>query len=358
MSNPNKDKPRPVDALFGDSGSAALPNYIVEPAQPVTTVTPPTPDETTPDLPTLTEPPPASATPAARPLEPVEPVAAEPVSPPPAMVELAAPPPAPVRPPAPLLTAEPSIFSPEPILMSRTSTEDRFAQLSDRIDRLYSDVKLDLRDSKAATDFCFELLLQARQAVEDRNFARAEFFTQSVDAKLKRSERSMKAARGIGVWLLWLWELCAFALGGALIALTYIPSLTLFGLPVALEFIVLLRAMGWGMIGGVIGALYNLPWFVQFREYDPAYNMNYFARPIVGLLVGAMLFLVSQAGILAGNITLPGNVQLGPVFLYVVAALSGFKQEYVTEFFDSLLKIIFRVPQVPKGLKPPQAPTK
>ena len=38
---PNPPKSRPVDALFGDDNAPALPSYIVEPPQPVTTVAPP-----------------------------------------------------------------------------------------------------------------------------------------------------------------------------------------------------------------------------------------------------------------------------------------------------------------------------
>ena len=60
----------------------------------------------------------------------------------------------------------------------------------------------------------------------------------------------------------------------------------------------LLRAVGWGMIGGGFGGLFNLPWFIQFREYDPAYALNYLMRPFVGALLGAMLAMSS-----AGSLT-------------------------------------------------------
>jgi hypothetical protein len=308
MSNPAK--PRPVDALFGDSQAPALPNYIVELAQPVTTVAPPPLDAMPPSEPSVSS------------------VAVEPTAPPPPILE-------------------PDIPTPEPIFVPREQPRaygDRFTPLAERIERLYGEVKMDLQDSKVATDFCFGLLLQARQAVEARDYARAEFCIQSVDAKLKRSQRSMKGARSLGVIFLWLWELLALAVGGGLLALTYVMNLTLFGLPVALELVVLLRAVGWGIVGGVMGALYNLPWFIQFREYDPAYAMNYFARPFGGALLGAILFLVSQAGILAGNLVV-GDVKIGPIFLYVFVALAGFKQEYVGEFFDGVMRAIFRSPK-------------
>ena len=306
---PSPSRSRPVDALFGDDNAPALPNYIVEPAQPVTTVAPP----------------PLDAAPPSAPVIPAD------VAPPP---------------PAPPVFG-PDMPTPEPMIVPHAQPrtyDDRFAPLTERIERLYGEVKMDLLDSKVATDFCFGLLMQARQAVEARDYARAEFCIQSVDAKLKRSQRSMKAAFSFGVIFLTLWELIAVIVGGGLLALTYVVNLTLFGLPVVAELVVLLRALGWGMIGGGFGGLFNLPWFIQFREYDPAYALNYFMRPFVGALLGAVLFLVSQAGILAGNLVV-GDVKVGPIFLYVFAVLAGFKQEYVGEFLDGIMRAIFRPPK-------------
>ncbi len=310
---PNPSKPRPVDALFGDENAPALPNYIVEPAQPVTTVAPPPPDAA---------PPPSTAAQGAPDIPAATPAPAPP-------------------------SFGPDMPTPEPIIVPRAQPrdfEDRFAPLAERIERLYGEVKMDLHDSKVATDFCFGLLREARQAVDARDYARAEFCIQSVDAKLKRAQRSMKAAFSFGTIFLTLWELIMLAVGGGLVALTYVVNLTLFGLPVVAELLVLVRAVGWGMVGGGFGALFNLPWFIQFREYDPAYALNYFLRPFVGALLGAILFLVSQAGILAGNLVV-GDVKVGPIFLYVFAVLAGFKQEYVGEFFDGVMRAMFRAPK-------------
>jgi len=315
LNNPNNDaKRRPVDALFGDSHTASQSNYIVEPAKPATTITPPiieSDDEPQPSTPITAESP--------------------------TQVEL------PVVPP---------IDEPARLSLSTSASQDpRFVTLSFQIERLYDQVKTDLQDSPKVSAYCFDLLLQARRALELHDYARAEFFTQSTDAKLKRSALSVKASRRPIVFVVWAWEILAFVLGIGIIAVSFIPSLTLFNLPVATEFIVLLRALGAGMIGGVLGAMYNLPWFIQFREYDPAYNMHYFARPLLGLVIGAVLFLISQAGILAGNLII-GDFRVGPIFLYVFAVLAGFKQEYVTQFIDNLMKAVFRSPRPPSGLKP------
>ena len=221
-------------------------------------------------------------------------------------------------------------------------TEDpRFLTLSFQIERLYDQVKNDLRDSPKVTEYCFDLLLQARQAYEHRDYAHTEYFIQATDAKLKRAAKSVQAARHPILIGLWAWEIVAIVLGGGIVAISYITGLTLFGLPVNSDLLILLRALGWGMIGGVFGAITGLPRSIQSRDYDPASDMNYFAHPFIGLLIGAVLFVISEAGIIAGNIVI-GSVQVGPIFLYVFAALAGFKQEYVVEFFDGILKAIFR----------------
>jgi hypothetical protein len=151
-----------------------------------------------------------------------------------------------------------------------------------------------------------------------------------------------------------------------LIVATYTGALTFFGQPLAPEFVILARVVGWGGVGGVIGALYNMPWFFQYREYDPAYNASYFARPLQGLIIGGILFLVVEAGMMAGNVINPllgtstssGELPVGPWFLYAFAALAGFKQEYVYQFFDDVMRAIFRLPKLPEQFDVPTPPAK
>ncbi|MGE5264176.1 MAG: hypothetical protein ACM3S0_12415, partial [Acidobacteriota bacterium] len=213
---------------------------------------------------------------------------------------------------------------------------------------------------------CMRLLLQAREAYLNQDYASAEYYVEAAEAKLARSTRSAAEARSLKMWLLWIWQVGMLVGFTALIVITFIPALTLFGLTVAPEMITLLRALGWGGLGGVLGALYNLPWFIQHREYDPAYTSSYVVRPFLGALLGAILFLISQAGIIAGNAFIPAlpgtagpaEIPVGPIFLYLFAILAGFKQEYVLEFFDGVLRAIFRLPRLPDEFQLPPPPRK
>jgi len=229
------------------------------------------------------------------------------------------------------------------------------AYVSDMIRNMYEQVTIQLADSPTVSEFCMGVLLKAREAYQSGNFPLAEFYAESVDAKLKRSARSIHASTGVGVWLLWLWFFAMLGFGGFFIGITYLANLTLFGVIVMPELLISMRVIGWGVVGGVISAMYNMPRFVQFREYDPAYGMNYFARPLQGLLAGALIFLMSQTFLAATPRPNPGEVPQGPILVYVVAAFVGFGQQYVWEFFDSILRAIFRNPQS-SGLTPPRPP--
>jgi hypothetical protein len=233
--------------------------------------------------------------------------------------------------PPPLLDAAPVLAQPAPV-----------SAPPDRISQLYDEVNRQLGDSRIVANECLSLLLKAREAYTKQDFATAEFYAESTEARLKRSALSQRAARRPIVWLIWLWNLGMLAAGMLSVAVTYILNLTLFGLEVAPEAIVLMRAVSWGVIGSVLGALVSVMWAIRRREYDPANDIGYFARPLIGALLGGVLFVLSQAGIVAGNLVI-GNVKVGPVFLYVFAALAGFGQDTVLESLRDFLKTIFRV---------------
>ncbi len=347
-------KRRPVDILFGEGPTpASTGGYVVEQARPATTVSPPdtqdhpTAATVTPASVPESEPPPISPLPPSVP----EPIITAPPAAPTDTFAVKLPPDVPEI-PVPLSAPEAPAFasSPEPMTPSMrphaplfdVPTPKHAEELSERIEQLYEDVKLYLVTSRKATEYCMALLLQARQAHEKQDYAAVEFYTQAVDAKLKRGVRSKQACTQPVMWLLWLWELTTLVLSVMGIAIAYVPALTLFGLPVPAAGILLMRALAWGGVGGAIGAAFNLIRFVRSWEYDPAYTMNYFARPLIGAFLGAVFFLLSQAGLLAGTLILPGNQVGEPYFLYVFAVMGGFWQENVLDFLRELVKTIFR----------------
>lgn len=342
----NNVRPRAVDVLFGDAPQpqSAAPVLVVETAQPVESPPSPVPQSATPPAPVA----------APRPT---------PTRPPSVSPQYMPPPPRRTSPAAldALFGVSDTAPSPAPRLappsaaaISRDQSQYG-AYLSDMIRNMYEQVTIQLADSPTVSEYCMGVLLKAREAYQSGNLPLAEFYAESVDAKLKRSARSVQASSGMGVWLLWLWLFAMLAVGGFLIGVTYVSNLTFFGSLVMPELLIAMRVVGWGMVGGVISAMYNMPRFVQFREYDPAYGMNYFSRPLQGLLAGALIYLISQTFLAATPRPNPGEVPVGPFLVYIVAAFVGFGQQYVWEFFDSILRAIFRNPQT-SGLTPPRPP--
>lgn len=246
-----------------------------------------------------------------------------------------------------------------------TVDDERVKELRDRlikdIDSLYQKTIETVGDSPGVVAYCLDLLKKARLALltgsTAEDLSQAEFYIEEVRSKLSRSRDPIPAGEmlnvvGLLIWTVAFWVLC---LPLALLP-WFAPTgvISYWNLKIPVELIPLLATVGWGGTGGVIGALYNITWFVQMREYDPAYNLDYFLRPIKGFIAGGVMMLIFTAGIatLNGPQAALGadKASLSFALVYLGAALAGFKQEYVYEWFDSILKVFFRAPTTPKQL--------
>jgi hypothetical protein len=235
-------------------------------------------------------------------------------------------------------------------------------RLLKEIEELYQKTIVTVGDSPAVVAYCLDLLKKARLALltgsTAEDLSQAEFYVEEVRSKLSRSQDpippgEMLNVAGLLVWSVGFWILC--------LPLALLPwfaptgQIAMWNIKIPVEMIPLLATVGWGGTGGVIGTLYNMTWFVQMREYDPAYNLDYFLRPIKGFIAGGVMMLIFTAGIstLNGPQAALGSdkASLGFAMVYLGAALAGFKQEYVYEWFDSILKVFFRTPPAtPKQL--------
>ena len=240
--------------------------------------------------------------------------------------------------------------------------------LSDRLfketEDLYQKISATVNDSPAVAAYCLDLLKKARVDLLNGQTAgelsQAEYYIEEVRAKLGRSQDPIprgekRYVAAIILWSVVFWLLCLpLALLPWLAPTGALPN---WNIKLPIDVIPLLATVGWGGIGGVIGTLYNMTWFVKMREYDPAYNLDYLVRPIKGFIAGGVMMLIFTTGVA----TLSGpqapasadKASIGYALVYLFAALAGFKQEYVYEWFDSLLKIVFRTPPAtPRQLDP------
>jgi hypothetical protein len=352
--NSHSPRRRPVDVLFGEEielkpkpatadekdSAAQTPGYMVEAPRPVTVLRPPPPEFPS-DWRVVTPPEPVSVTDMPVETAPL----AEPVAPPPVPVMTELPRPEPIAeavtfttserqepslepkpapavempPPAPAVVP-PMVVAPPPLY-----GQTELVELSQFVDQLYQNVADETSDSAALNAECLGHLNVARTALEKGEYARAETAAEQVKTRLLRARTSRAGAAAAQTRVLFGWLVVAL-----------VGGLVLFLLPFAFRLvpavIPLLRGIGAGMVGGAAAMLWHLTRQIAAREYDPAFVLKYSASPLLGGVLGAVLYLLSLLGILAAPnaLGIPGE----PWLMYLFALGGGF---FSDRLFDVLL---------------------
>ncbi len=271
-----------------------------------------------------------------------------------------------VTPPGPGAEVKPGIPEPStsPATLSRDEilkriSADRFRELEKEIDELYNNVPSVLAGSKSTMDDALLALHDARALLwtSPERLVDAEYKVKYVRSMLERNRLSEGWGRTYGRRLLvyelgWLILFLAgflivqlgqgniaawvtFLIGSA--AAMYVAFLTPF-----------LVSLMWGGIGGVVGALYSLWWHVsEVQDFDRRYIMWYLVQPIMGFVLGGIVYLIIGSGFLALQGTVPSaketiGVQLFPA---LVAVLGGFRQKFVYELLERIIRVLTPTPQ-------------
>ncbi len=236
--------------------------------------------------------------------------------------------------------------------------EEWIQTLEAAIDEAYDEVRRQVGSNKNITTECYNKLLQARDIVLRRDvgqIAQAEYYVEEVRTRLKRAEDSEKAASRHQWWIL-LWGLFWFvAFASSLFVINqgsfwdYIAPTGLTNAIVDME--VFLATMVWGGIGGVVSVLYSLFKHVGQRDFDPHYKLSYLGKPVLGLILGATVYMVFNlvlrtVGILpAGLEGLEGvadtAVTVAPGVLYLISWASGFKENTIFELVERTMQRVF-----------------
>ena len=94
----------------------------------------------------------------------------------------------------------------------------------------------------------------------------------------------------------------------------------------------LLGSMVWGGLGGVLGGLYALVKHLSWeRDFDRQYLMWYLTRPVTGVLVGAVVYILLWVVLIA--LTGLASANASPLLFYFLAWLTGYQQDHLTGFF-------------------------
>jgi hypothetical protein len=103
-----------------------------------------------------------------------------------------------------------------------------------------------------------------------------------------------------------------------------------------------------GGVGGVSGILYSLYWHVSHkRDFHPQYVMYYLTQPILGFILGALIYFLTAAGFLVfdlstGRSTAESTLS-SPVVIALQVALgwfAGFRQRFVLEMVEKIMRRI------------------
>ena len=91
-----------------------------------------------------------------------------------------------------------------------------------------------------------------------------------------------------------------------------------------------LGSLLWGALGGVVGGLYSLIKHIsEDQDFDKQYALWYLAAPPIGMIVGAVVYMITGLGIF--SIT-GGQKVSQPILIYVLAWIAGFQQNVFTAY--------------------------
>jgi len=110
--------------------------------------------------------------------------------------------------------------------------------------------------------------------------------------------------------------------------------------------LVCLACAAWGGIGGVIDAFCSMHMHFSKQDFDTRFLPWYFLHPILGVSLGAVIFLILQAGLLTVSQTTlkEGETSsLGTTALPIAFAIfAGFRQNVALDFISRIIRTIFQ----------------
>lgn len=217
-----------------------------------------------------------------------------------------------------------------------------------KIDQLYKEISEEFTTPPDVAQKMLDMLREARQLMIDspEEFGNAEFRVMQVAAMMQRRRQSRLQARFLGPWIFMYLTFWLFLLTAGLLFNNHVTELVrLWGriLPDQVANVApMINTMLWGGIGGVVGGMYALWYHVADRQdFDKHYSMWYYVQPLMGLVLGAITFLILAGGflIVQVNIAAPNASAGARLIPYLVAVLAGFKQDFVYEQLERVVSI-------------------
>ncbi|HEY57307.1 MAG TPA: hypothetical protein G4O04_01985 [Anaerolineae bacterium] len=272
--------------------------------------------------------------------------------------------PGPVGPSQPPPLGEP--VPPSPEMVKQLVPLQRVQELWDRVDNLHQSVKKEISSLPLA-----RRLLDDLQAARNYLMAGLEYYEEAerllneVDYRVALARRVREWSYTIGVRLLFYELAWVVVLAVGMFFLPWViyrvgPSLgyspnAMAGPQSVLWLVVALKSVIWGGLGGVTGALYAL-WRHVAREqdFDKQYTMWYITNPIMGLALGAFVYLVIQAGLFSLTASAQQNIT-SAAMVFVLAWVTGFQQNVAYDMVRRILQL-FRIEEKPPAVETSGSP--
>jgi hypothetical protein len=228
--------------------------------------------------------------------------------------------------------------------------------LDREVDVLYDKVGTLLSGQRQEATVAFDILRRVRLILlkDPERYADAEYLVNQVRARTNQIEQSIAGGHTYGPKLfayqtIWVAILALIALVTTINGTTFSAWIAYFlGVPMnsdQLNWAVLfLSTLAWGGIGGVTSALWSLHHHISVaRDYDPVENLWYFSQPVMGIVLGGIVFLVMGAGFLVVQVDLSttSDAALGARLLpAAIAVIAGFRQSMVLDLIERVIALI------------------
>ena len=233
--------------------------------------------------------------------------------------------------------------------------------LHQQIDDLYKQVATEFSSPPEKAERALSLLREARQVLLEtpEEYVAAEYRTMQVRAMLDRVRESRKHSGYYGPRILayetgWLVLLLAGLILAAPLTrwITLIAQTGVGNEAALLSIYPIFNTMIWGGIGGVVGALYSLWWHISDQQdFDRHYLTWYLVQPLLGLVLGGIVFLLMAGGFLLLQVNLqdPNASTAARLLPYLTAVLAGFRQNFVYEQFNRFIALFAPAPRSGNG---------
>lgn len=270
-----------------------------------------------------------------------------------------------VRPPSPF-EQRPDVMIEEPVAPNRTQQErqevlahvqqQRIEELNAQIDQLYRDIPKNISNRPDLASQAMGLLRQSRTILLEHpeDFVEAEYRVQQAQSLYNRIENSEMWGDRYG-WRIFIYEIIvlAFLLFSFVGLLAFGDEFSQWlarlvgseqpseGLVTAVGF---WSTIAWGGIGGVMGALFTLWMHISERQdFERQHTMWYIVQPILGIILGGVIFLILYTGLLSlqgGELAARSLAETPQLLPALLAFIAGFRPQFLFDLLTKIIKVL------------------